>query len=210
MVTHPRFTVREAQPGDREPAPGDLALVQAFLNSRWDLDRDQEEQLTSPDALARWLGEHGLLERGADLREADLGRALEVREGLRALLFANNGEPLDRETVANLNRALGRLSFSVGFGADGVPDVLPRGQGLDGALASLAAIVAVAQVEGSWSRLKACPGRQCGWAFYDHSRNQRGSWCTMSACGQRAKAREYRRRKRSPSGSDLPRSPKRH
>jgi predicted RNA-binding Zn ribbon-like protein len=205
MVTHARPTVRETQPGGREPAPGDLALVQSFLNSRWDLDRDQEEQLTSPDALARWLGDHGLLDGGAGLREADLIRAREVREGLRALLFANNGEPLDREAVEGLNRALGRLTFGVGFGADGAPGVVPRGQGLDGALAAIASIVAVAQVDGTWSRLKACPGRRCGWAFYDHSRNRRGSWCTMSACGQRAKAREYRRRKRVPGGSDLPR-----
>jgi predicted RNA-binding Zn ribbon-like protein len=63
-------------------------------------------------------------------------------------------------------------------------------------LGSLASIVAVAQIDGTWSRLKACPGVHCGWAFYDHSRNQSGSWCSMSVCGSRAKVREYRRRKK--------------
>jgi predicted RNA-binding Zn ribbon-like protein len=66
----------------------------------------------------------------------------------------------------------------------------------DAAMASIATIVAVAQIDGSWHRLKACPGVHCGWAFYDHSRNQSGSWCSMSVCGSRAKAREYRRRNR--------------
>jgi predicted RNA-binding Zn ribbon-like protein len=67
---------------------------------------------------------------------------------------------------------------------------------LDAAFASLATIVAVAQIDGGWARLKACPGHACGWAFYDHSRNQNSSWCSMSVCGSRAKAREYRKRRR--------------
>jgi predicted RNA-binding Zn ribbon-like protein len=47
-------------------------------------------------------------------------------------------------------------------------------------------------LDGSWSRLKAC--RQCGWAFYDYSRNRSGSWCSMQLCGNRTKTRAYRRR----------------
>ncbi|HEV2869799.1 MAG TPA: CGNR zinc finger domain-containing protein, partial [Actinomycetota bacterium] len=30
--------------------------------------------------------------------------------------------------------------------------------------------------------------------FYDHSTNRSGTWCTMSVCGNRRKARAYRRR----------------
>jgi predicted RNA-binding Zn ribbon-like protein len=43
--------------------------------------------------------------------------------------------------------------------------------------------------------LKACPGRHCGWAFYDHSRNQSARWCSMQICGDREKARAYYRRR---------------
>jgi predicted RNA-binding Zn ribbon-like protein len=77
------------------------------------------------------------------------------------------------------------------------PDFTSARRDLDSALALIATIVAVAQLDGRWSRLKACPGRDCGWAFYDHSRNQASGWCSMGICGQRAKARAYRRRKAS-------------
>jgi predicted RNA-binding Zn ribbon-like protein len=49
----------------------------------------------------------------------------------------------------------------------------------------------------SWSRLKVCPGEHCGWAFYDHSRNQAGRWCSMAVCGGRAKARAHYLRTRA-------------
>lgn len=187
----------ERQPGDRTPAPGDLGLVQSFVNTSWDLDHDGEEELRSPRELAAWLSERRLLGADATLTTADLRRALDVREGLRALLFTNNGADLDEEAIERLNRALGRTTLAVRFGADAGPELSSTGRDLDAALGSLASIVAVAQIDGSWSHLKACPGDHCGWAFYDHSRNQSGHWCSMSICGSRSKAREYRRRRRS-------------
>jgi len=186
----------ERQPGDRAPAPGDLGLIQSFVNTSWDLDHDGEEELRSPRELAAWLSERRLLGSGTKLTTADLRRALDVREGLRALLFVNNGATLDEAAIERLNRALGRTALAVRFEADTGPELASRGRDLDAALGSLASIVAVAQIDGSWSRLKACRGVHCGWAFYDHSRNQSGHWCSMSICGSRAKAREYRRRQR--------------
>ena len=186
----------ERQPGDRAPAPGDLGLIQSFVNTSWDLDHDGEEELRSPRELAAWLSERRLLGSGTKLTTADLRRALDVREGLRALLFVNNGATLDEAAIERLNRALRRTALAVRFEADAGPELASRGRDLDAALGSLASIVAVAQIDGSWSRLKACRGVHCGWAFYDHSRNQSGHWCSMSICGSRSKAREYRRRQR--------------
>jgi predicted RNA-binding Zn ribbon-like protein len=68
-----------------------------------------------------------------------------------------------------------------------------RGTGVDGAFGRIVAIVFKAMLDGSWARLKAC--RQCGWAFYDTSKNRSGSWCSMQICGNRTKTRAYRRRK---------------
>lgn len=186
----------ERQPGDRTPAPGDLRLVQSFVNTSWDLDHDGEERLRTPSDLARWLSEHRLLEPGAKLTPADLRRALHFREGLRALLFVNNGSTPDGDAIDRLNDSLGRTALAVRFDADATPELSSKGGDLDAALGSLAGIVAVARIDGSWARLKACPGVHCGWAFYDNSRNRSGSWCSMSVCGSRTKAREYRRRKR--------------
>ena len=199
----PELTLRslslplEHQPGDRAPAPGDLRLVQAFVNTRWDLERALEERFASPSALAEWLHAHDLLQPGVRLRSSDLERVMDVREGLRALLFANNGADADHGAIGRLNRALTGPGMFVCLDAWAPPDFKVQRRDLDGAVALLATVVAVAQLDGRWSRLKACRGRHCGWAFYDHSRNQSGNWCSMSVCGSRTKAREYRRRRRS-------------
>jgi predicted RNA-binding Zn ribbon-like protein len=66
---------------------------------------------------------------------------------------------------------------------------------VDGALARLAAVVIDAMHDGTWSRLKPCR-HDCRWLFYDHSTKRSGTWCTMSVCGNRLKARAYRRRHR--------------
>ena len=186
----------ELQPGDRLPAPGALALVQAFVNTFWDLERGEAEVFRSPSALARWLSAHELLDPGTRLGRNDLGRALDVREGLRAMLFFNNGDEEDRDAVERLNLALGERGLYVQLDASGRPEFYAARRDLDAALATIATIVALAQLDGRWSHLKACRGEQCGWTFFDHSRNQAGNWCAMSICGSRAKARDYRRRQK--------------
>ncbi len=190
---------RGPQPGHRRPAPGDLELVQTFLNSRWDLTSSNQEELVSPGVLSAWLVEHGLVDRRLALRESDRRRVLEVREGLRSMLFVNNGALADPEVLGRLNRRLRTPRIYIQFGVGDTPEFKPQPRDLDGALAMIATIVALSQLDGSWSRMKACRGRDCGWAFYDHSRNQASSWCAMSVCGSRAKVRAYRKRRRGPA-----------
>ena len=187
---------RGPQPGNRRPAPGDLELVQTFLNSRWDLTSRNEEELASPSAVSTWLVEHGLFDRRRALTESDRRRVLEVREGLREMLFVNNGAVEDPEVVARLNRALEAPRIYVQLAVSDTPEFKSQPRDLDGAMALIATIVALSQLDGSWGRMKACRGHDCGWAFYDHSRNQASSWCAMSVCGSRAKVRAYRKRRR--------------
>ena len=170
--------------------------MQSFVNTRWDLKHALEEQLRSPSELAGWFAERRLLEPGAELTAADLKRGLDVREGLRALLFVNNGATPEHGAIERLNRSLSSAALAVRFDTGATPKLASTGSELDAALGSLASVIAVAQIEGTWSRLKACRGIHCGWAFYDQSRNQSGSWCSMAVCGSRSKAREYRRRQR--------------
>ncbi len=113
------------------------------------------------------------------------------------MLFVNNGAPEDPDVVARLNRALRVPRIYVQFRAADTPEFRPQPRDLDGALALIATIVALSQLDGTWSRMKACRGHDCGWAFYDHSRNQASSWCAMSVCGSRAKVSAYRKRRRS-------------
>jgi predicted RNA-binding Zn ribbon-like protein len=181
------------QSGARTPAPGRLGLVQAFVNSHFDLERDRgADRLATPAGLAGWLGERGL-DPGA-IDGAELRRAVAVREGLRALLAEHNGAPPDPGALAALRAAADGLPAAMQVDADGATSPAPAGTGAAAALGLVMAVVHEARAAGTWERLKACPGPHCGWAFYDHSRNGASSWCSMRVCGGRAKARAYRRR----------------
>jgi predicted RNA-binding Zn ribbon-like protein len=192
------MAVTSPHESSREPAPGELALVQRFVNT---LDSEdglrQVETLNRPADLERFLHDAGLLERGARIGERELRRAIEVRQALRALLLANTGGPLDPGAVETLNRAAARAHSSVRFGADGSAALEPAARGLDGAIARLLAAVARSMAEGTWERLKACPNPDCEWAFYDRSRNHGGTWCDMATCGNKIKNRDFRARRRT-------------
>jgi predicted RNA-binding Zn ribbon-like protein len=176
----------------RQPAPGRLRLVQAFVNSN-DIEAGRDAWATAAE-LHAWLVGHGLLGSGEGVSEADLGRALEVREALRALLLANNGGTIDRDDIEALNRTAGRTCLLARFQPDGSARLDPGATGVDGAIVRVFAIVFAAMVEGTWARLKACRNDRCRWAFYDASKNRGGTWCSMAICGSRMKARAYRRR----------------
>src|SRR3954463_1574435 len=89
-------------------APEPLCLVQRFVNSV-DLETGEDE-LVTPEALRDWFAERGLMDPTESVNAADLRRAIDVREGLRAVLLQNNGLPLDEELVRKLDRAAGRAS----------------------------------------------------------------------------------------------------
>jgi predicted RNA-binding Zn ribbon-like protein len=177
--------------GKHQEAPGELETVRAFVNSV-DLEGATEE-LTDPDALVAWLADHHLIEPGSPADAADLRKALEVREALRALMRANNGGEPSPEATDALRAAARRARIALEFGPDG-SQLEPQAGGVDGALGRLLARVHEAQHEGTWERMKACPWHTCHWAFYDHTKNRSGVWCNMAVCGNRAKARAYRER----------------
>ena len=99
--------VTETQP-EKKAAPGRLELVRAFINS---VDYfDAEEDLAGPGALGRWLAERGLLAEGYSPSEAEFRRAIDVREGLRAVLLSHNGDELDEAAVGRLDRAAAKAT----------------------------------------------------------------------------------------------------
>jgi predicted RNA-binding Zn ribbon-like protein len=170
-------------------------LIQAFVNTR-DL-LDDEEALATPAALGSWCEAHGLL--GGDTRPtpADLRHALELREALRSLLLGNNGVEVDL-TAANaaLDQAVRRARVELRF-EDGRAALVPGATGIPAALGRIAVAVHGAMADGSWERLKACRADDCLWVFVDEAKNRSRAWCSMSSCGNRAKARSYRERHRT-------------
>jgi predicted RNA-binding Zn ribbon-like protein len=181
------------QPGGREPAPGARALVQDLVNT---VDREHgPDLLDEPDGLSDWLARREL-GGGAPIDAAGVARALALREALRALLLANNGEPEEPGARAVLDAAGRRARLEVAFGSD-PPVLAPTAGGLDAALGMVVAAAFAAMLDGSWTRLKACPRDVCGWAFYDRSTNGSATWCSMRVCGGRVKAGAYYRRRRA-------------
>lgn len=200
-------------------APGGLRVAQAFVNTHYGEGRHQREALGSAEATRSWLVRHGLLVDDARISEGDVRRTRGAREALRTLLRANTparqhtSVPQASESAVSgaaavtpdqiaearetLNAIAAYAPLTVRFrGADRAtlePDIA----GVDGALARLLAIVALAQADGSWSQLKVCANEACGAAFYDTSKNHSGVWCAMGRCGNRVNARASRARRRN-------------
>jgi predicted RNA-binding Zn ribbon-like protein len=192
-----RELAEEPQQSDAgRAAPGRLELVRQFINTA-DLEPGDDE-LTDLPALAVWLRSRRLIGARERLEEGDLERAIDVREALRKLLEDRGaGAAIDAHALGALNAHPACVQMRVRFDGSGDPLLEPVGDGLEGALAELFAIIEHAAADGSWGRLKVCADHGCRWSFYDNSKNRSRNWCNMAVCGNRAKAREYRRRRRT-------------
>jgi predicted RNA-binding Zn ribbon-like protein len=174
------------------PEPESLAVVRRFVNT---LDvEDGVDSLDGPAALSGWLREAGLLRARARVTKRDVARAGEVREALRVLLLANNGVDGDVAAArAVLDAASERARLELRF--EGGAALQPRAHGVDGALGAIVGAAGEAILAGTWPRLKACRAGDCTWAFWDAARNHSRIWCSMAVCGNRTKARAFRRRR---------------
>jgi len=172
-----------------KPAPGELEIIQSLVNTA--SREGGPDVLATPRDLARWLANRGLVPTGTELTEEERRRALEVREGLGALLWANSGGEPDREALRRLDRATADARFQAHFDETGPIGFEPASAGLDNALGRLLEIVVMARREGRWSLLKACWRPECRRAFYDTSQASVGRWCCQR-CGNRARGRRHR------------------
>jgi predicted RNA-binding Zn ribbon-like protein len=167
--------------------------VQTFINTN---DREGEDRLPDVAAVRAWLGAAGLLQsprtRGT---RAEHARAIALREALRELVAANAGLPYDPDAIAIVNSVARRAGLQPRLTGAGTAALEPSAAGVDAALGRIVAAVHAGIADGTWARLKACERETCRWAFYDHSRNRSGHWCSMAVCGSREKnKRAYRRR----------------
>ena len=176
-------------------APGELNHIRRFVNT---LDKeDGSDEIAEPEALRDWLAERGFIDPAAEIGAAELRQAHDLREAIRKLLLANNGDPPDPAAAEVLNAAARRAELQVAFDSGGEAELEPVRTGFDGAIGKLLAIVYCSMAAETWPRLKACALHDdCEWAFFDWSKNRSGTWCDMKVCGNRAKARAYRERKR--------------
>ena len=172
-------------------APGELALVHAFLNT-WHADGPRE-RLESPERLRDWLVKRSLLAPAARVSVAEFEGVRRLRDGLRRLI----GTPADGVAAAELeaiNRLGRKMPLVVQFDAAGNPRLEPGGSGVQIAVARILAGIAAGRIEGTWPRLKLCRNVGCQRIFYDTSKNHSAIWCSSQICGNRMHARAHRAR----------------
>lgn len=141
-----------------------------------------------PERVAQASGGPVPLEAALALREAiyRTGAALAAGGAPRADDLAHlRDAAADATALAELRRdGTGRYAWQ--FGADA-----PAAAHLVGRIA-LSAVDMLQNTD--FSRLKQCPGADCGWLFIDRSKNNSRRWCLMSVCGNRTKARRFQGR----------------
>jgi predicted RNA-binding Zn ribbon-like protein len=176
-------------------APGELAVIQDFLNTQYGQARHAHVELANPEQLRTWLVARSLLANDIAITEGDFRRVIQLREALRVFLHTNNS--FEASTVPDeiLNNLASNAPLTVHFRPDELPVLEPDIAGIDGMIARLVGIVFTSMIDGTWARLKVCRNERCQKAFYDISKNHSGVWCSMTVCGSRFKAQVYRQRR---------------
>ncbi|MCU0305056.1 MAG: ABATE domain-containing protein [Thermoanaerobaculales bacterium] len=178
-----------------------------FANTCGDRPRCAEDLLQGPGDLIAWGAAAGLLgddEAGRLRRQAAAdpgwgaaiaGSAIRLREavfGVCAAIAADrHPSPEDLEVVnATLRAALPNLALAPAEGGccwrwSEVSSPIDRI--LWPVVRSLADLVTSEDA----TRIRECASGTCSWLFLDTSRNRSRKWCSMSSCGNRAKARRH-------------------
>jgi predicted RNA-binding Zn ribbon-like protein len=185
----------QIEPGGRPKAPGRLELLQRFINSHNHDFPPEWDRIGTPQRAGAWLRQKGLVAPGDRVSDAEVARLRELREAMRALALANHEGRSAAAAADVIRRVSGAAVLGVAVDEDGRTALEPARRGVDGAVATLLGILHEAQLTGQWSRMKGC--RQCGYVFFDRSRNRSAAWCAMSICGNRTKNRAYHRRRRA-------------
>lgn len=151
--------------------------------------------LQEPGDLQQWAREAGVLDEMEPPSGADVHTAREVREAIYSVVSAAVlGGPQPSSHQVDVLNSLARKPLPL------VTLVPGGGTSSSGTFAQVASLLARDTIDllGSADRakVKECANPDCTRLFVDHSRGASRRWCGMAECGNRAKAADYRRRKK--------------
>ncbi len=169
--------MEDPRPLTTEPLSLDL------VNTEWIAGGVRRDLLAEPGGVAIWLRSAG--HAGARADADALGAA-------RAAIRAAVADPAD---AAALNAVLAHGRLVERLGPDGPERVLEVGDER-WRVPWLAAQNLLELLRAGPDRVRACANHRCILHFYDASRGGRRQWCSMAACGNRAKARRHYERSR--------------
>jgi predicted RNA-binding Zn ribbon-like protein len=213
------LNMADARPsnGRLVPAPGEELGV-GFANTRsWRGSEPGVEELNGLGDLLAWCEGAGsidaptqtTLEAWANRHGTEAARlfdeAIAARETIYALLSATAaGEAVAARDVDALNRLLAAAPtrMNLAAGKDGnrwrLPPATPTAASLLApAIWSAGDLLAGQRLQ----RLRLCANPKCRWLFVDYSKSGTRRWCTMRACGNRAKAHRHYLRKTNPAAN---------
>ncbi|MEV2251469.1 CGNR zinc finger domain-containing protein [Streptomyces sp. NPDC050147] len=176
-----------APPRDPRPLVGE-PLSLDLLNTRWMADGTRQDLLTDTEGLTVWLAANGLDDRfGAD--EATLEHVRRARDAISTVVDG----PDTAAGIARVNQILGHGRIRATLSPEG-PGEEPEFKDATWGAAWLAARDYLTLLATAPDRIRPCAHDACILHFFDTSRNGTRRWCSMAACGNRAKAsRHYAR-----------------
>ena len=130
-------------------------------------------------------------------------RPCDARAAIRELWDANvQGRAPDAASLAVLNDLLDRsprVELRRTLAGVEVAHRHPEDDPTGEALARAATPLVEAIAAGTTDRLRICANDECRWVFADASRAGRRRWCDMASCGNQAKVRRFRAKRREGS-----------
>lgn len=181
-----------------------------FINTEFVENGERRDALSSFANLLDWAVAVNLLEtkqRIEILQEFGeskaateaFSQALNFRSVLRAMVEGlEKGEKVTPQTLSEINKTLRLQSGYTELvqGEDGFTKRFRTDfQEVSGLLSPVAEAAADLLCYGNPVYLKKCENPECILHFYDTSKNHKRRWCSMTGCGNRAKAAAFYNRK---------------
>jgi len=192
--------IDSAQPGGSELWTAGGPLWINFANSMVLAHRGLADVAGSLESLLWWFGIMNL-QAPSSIGPEDLAFVRELRESFsRVIDCIDGGVPLGSGDIELFNSVLRKQKVwdELGQVDDGVivRRVLRSADTIEQALGPAVDSLVETLVRGDLTRLRICAHPDCVLRFYDDSKNGTRRWCTMTGCGNRAKAAAYLQRKK--------------
>ena len=164
------------------PAPGGLALVQDFLNTRSDEEHEADllgDAASAEDwaahAVNAWSAQRMIECQWPTLNEHGAAKLRDLRSALE--------KALTEVTAWQLDSFFGVVQL----GYAGATEIswIPKGNGWQWLCAAVLGEVMSSQIVGTWRRMKLCRNAMCRAAYYDRSWDASGVWHSPGLCGKR-------------------------
>ncbi|MCW2995938.1 MAG: hypothetical protein JWQ18_3433 [Conexibacter sp.] len=174
-----------------------------FVNTHRERWRRGVETLVTPEDLATWLVQAGVMDHPAAVSRKVLVQAVELREAIDALLVASiAGAPASGEAITLIDDWLVFAGERPQLVRDeaGLAQLTARAAA-DSPRRALGMIALDAATmlgtDDQRGRIRICASETCSGRFFDRSPAGRRRWCSMRTCGNEAKARRHRQRQKA-------------